>query len=190
MSDTNNYSLVNFRHRRGLRFYEKTTLSQVKEAFGVSGGTLVIVGASDESGTLTGNDQPLVPGIEYELVVLSQLIPSAQQDTSWFGWFPGWFGATKVKLLSLAALKEAFATKKYKHIVVVVGAGISVSAGIPDFRTPGVGLYSVLDKHSLPTMESIFDIEYLKKDPAPFYEALQSLIPFVEKAEVLHMLLD
>lgn len=37
--------------------------------------------------------------------------------------------------------------KEYKKIVFLTGAGLSVAAGIPDFRTPGTGLYSKLEKY-------------------------------------------
>ena len=39
------------------------------------------------------------------------------------------------------------------NVIVMVGAGASVSAGIPDFRTPGTGLYDNLQKYDLPRPE-------------------------------------
>lgn len=39
-------------------------------------------------------------------------------------------------------------------------------AGIPDFRTPGTGLYDNLQKYDLPTPQSIFDIDYFQDNPA------------------------
>jgi len=59
---------------------------------------------------------------------------------------------------------------KFKKIVVATGAGISVSAGIPDFRSPKTGLYQNLEKYDLPTPESIFDIAYFNEKPEAFYQ--------------------
>jgi len=55
-----------------------------------------------------------------------------------------------------------------KNIVVLSGAGISTNANIPDFRTPGTGLYSRLSKYDLPSPQSIFDIVYYRHNPNPF----------------------
>lgn len=56
-----------------------------------------------------------------------------------------------------------------KRILVVTGAGISVSCGIPDFRSEH-GLYAgIREKYALPEPECMFDIEYFRDDPAPFY---------------------
>jgi hypothetical protein len=49
-----------------------------------------------------------------------------------------------------------------KKIIVLTGAGISTSSGIPDFRTPGTGLYSNLEKYRLPYPEAIFDLGYFR----------------------------
>ena len=53
----------------------------------------------------------------------------------------------------------------YQNIVVVSGAGVSTSCGIPDFRTPGTGLYSKLEEYNLPYPEAIFELDYFKREP-------------------------
>lgn len=60
---------------------------------------------------------------------------------------------------------------KKKNIVVLVGAGISVSCGIPDFRSPDSGLYNTLDteKLGLSCPEDLFDITFFQEEPEPFY---------------------
>jgi len=64
-----------------------------------------------------------------------------------------------------------------QNVIVMAGAGISVSAGIPDFRSPGTGLYDNLQKYDLPTPESIFTIDYFSENPAPFYMLAKELYP-------------
>ena len=51
---------------------------------------------------------------------------------------------------------------KFKRICVMTGAGISVSAGIPDFRSPGTGLYDNLQEYNLPRPEAIFTLSYFE----------------------------
>ena len=64
----------------------------------------------------------------------------------------------------VSGLKE----KKFKKVGFLTGAGLSVAAGIPDFRTPGTGLYSQLEKYNLPRPESVFELEFFKNNPMPF----------------------
>ena len=59
---------------------------------------------------------------------------------------------------------------KYKNIMVMTGAGISVSAGIPDFRSPDTGVYANLSEYHLPRPESIFDISFFREKPHAFYK--------------------
>ena len=39
------------------------------------------------------------------------------------------------------------------------------SPGIPDFRTPGTGLYSQLAAYNLPQPEAVFSIQFFRGNP-------------------------
>ncbi|KAJ2849842.1 NAD-dependent protein deacetylase sirtuin-2, partial [Coemansia brasiliensis] len=64
-----------------------------------------------------------------------------------------------------------------KRIIVMAGAGISTDAGIPDFRSPGTGLYANLQQYRLPYPEAIFTIDYFRRKPKPFFVLAKELYP-------------
>ncbi|GAA6050173.1 hypothetical protein JCM3770_000437 [Rhodotorula araucariae] len=66
---------------------------------------------------------------------------------------------------------------RVKRVMVMAGAGISTAAGIPDFRSPGTGLYDNLAKYNLPYPEAIFDVDYLEEHPEAFYALAKELYP-------------
>eukprot|EP00698_Gefionella_okellyi_P009590 TRINITY_DN2453_c0_g1_i2.p1 TRINITY_DN2453_c0_g1~~TRINITY_DN2453_c0_g1_i2.p1 ORF type:complete len:634 (+),score=101.04 TRINITY_DN2453_c0_g1_i2:87-1904(+) len=78
---------------------------------------------------------------------------------------------------TLEALIPHLASGKFTNIVVMAGAGISTAAGIPDFRTPGTGLYDNLQKYDLPHPTAIFEIGYFKTNPRPFFTLAKELYP-------------
>ena len=77
----------------------------------------------------------------------------------------------------LAGVAAAIKAGQCKNVIVMAGAGISVSAGIPDFRTPGTGLYDNLAKYNLPEPTAVFDINFFRDNPAPFYQLAKELFP-------------
>ena len=63
-----------------------------------------------------------------------------------------------------------FKNKKFSKILFMVGAGISTSAGIPDFRSKS-GLFKQLqDKYNLSSPEEFFLLPTFLKNPMYFYE--------------------
>ena len=92
-----------------------------------------------------------------------------------------WERFTKEQLIQ--GLKD----KKYEKIVIMTGAGISVAAGIPDFRSPGTGLYDNLKEYELPSPESIFDIEFFNEKPEAFYRLAKDFLDMSKfKATYVH----
>ncbi|XP_031139555.1 NAD-dependent protein deacetylase sirtuin-2 [Sander lucioperca] len=88
--------------------------------------------------------------------------------------------------LTLDAVARYIKSGKCKNIICMVGAGISTSAGIPDFRSPGTGLYANLRKYDLPYPEAIFQIDYFKKHPEPFFALAKELYPGQFKPTICH----
>ncbi|KAI7899142.1 DHS-like NAD/FAD-binding domain-containing protein [Cokeromyces recurvatus] len=66
--------------------------------------------------------------------------------------------------------------KEAHNIMIVTGAGVSVSCGIPDFRSE-TGIYSRLQEYELDDPQQMFDIDYFRESPEIFYSFAKELYP-------------
>jgi NAD-dependent deacetylase len=67
--------------------------------------------------------------------------------------------------------------KRAKHGVALTGAGVSTRSGIPDFRTPGSGLWSKAD----PTQ--VASIDAFMRDPRAYYEWRRPLLKSMRQVQ-------
>ncbi|XP_076360653.1 NAD-dependent protein deacetylase sirtuin-1-like [Tachypleus tridentatus] len=74
-----------------------------------------------------------------------------------------------------------------QNIMILTGAGVSVSCGIPDFRSRN-GIYARLSKDfpELPDPQAMFDIHYFRKDPRPFFKFAKEIYPGQFKPSASH----
>uniref|UniRef100_A0AAY5EMA1 Deacetylase sirtuin-type domain-containing protein n=1 Tax=Electrophorus electricus TaxID=8005 RepID=A0AAY5EMA1_ELEEL len=89
-----------------------------------------------------------------------------------------------IKLITVSSL--VLALGRLRNVVVLAGAGISTASGIPDFRTPGTGLYANLAKYNLPYPEAVFDVDFFSDDPRPFYSLAKELYPGRHRPNYVH----
>ncbi|KAJ3343984.1 NAD-dependent histone deacetylase sir2, partial [Kappamyces sp. JEL0680] len=75
---------------------------------------------------------------------------------------------------------------KAQNIVVLTGAGVSVSCGIPDFRSKN-GIYSRLAEFELSDPQEMFDLAYFKFRPETFYSFAKEIYPSNFKPSPSHM---
>lgn len=78
----------------------------------------------------------------------------------------------------LSWIADYIKSESCQNVITMAGAGISTSAGIPDFRSPKTGLYATLaDKYpELSQPEDIFNIAFFKNNPTPFFKLAKELM--------------
>ncbi|KAI0766676.1 DHS-like NAD/FAD-binding domain-containing protein [Trametes elegans] len=87
---------------------------------------------------------------------------------------------SRERLLTYNTIDDAVhLIQRSQRILILTGAGISVSCGIPDFRSRN-GLYASLQEngeYDLDDPQQMFDIQYFRENPAVFYSFASKIYP-------------
>ncbi|KAK9471844.1 DHS-like NAD/FAD-binding domain-containing protein [Dipodascopsis tothii] len=113
---------------------------------------------------------------EIDDMQLAQLLPMAmERQLSW-----------RERLADVSTLEAAAERiNRAQNIIVLTGAGISTSLGIPDFRS-GTGLYEKVRSMGLSQPEEVFDLYVFRDDPSIFYRFSKEILPTVKRFTPTH----
>jgi NAD-dependent deacetylase sirtuin 2 len=88
--------------------------------------------------------------------------------------------------LTLETLGRRLKNNDFKKIMIMCGAGISVSAGIPDFRSRG-GVFAMFkEKYKIDHPEKIMSIDFFRENPQLFTESAKEMMPGQFKPTLTH----
>jgi len=64
-----------------------------------------------------------------------------------------------------------------KNVMIITGAGVSTSLGIPDFRSKDSGFYTKLLEKGFAEPEDVFELSTFDEDPTIFYSLAGDILP-------------
>lgn len=98
----------------------------------------------------------------------------------------------RIKLLDYNSVDDVVnLLHKSQNIIVLTGAGISTSLGIPDFRSKD-GLYESLKNrgYEINDPQEVFDISTFERDPKIFFEVAKEILPAISKFTPTHAFIE
>ncbi|KAI4722332.1 SIR2-domain-containing protein [Aureobasidium sp. EXF-10727] len=126
-----------------------------------------------------------------KLVTAFGVRPDLPYSTSWYYQILGRCIQRELtrrqKLTEFNTIDDAVSLlQKSKNILVITGAGISTSLGIPDFRSRNTGFYSQLLARGFESPEDVFDIINFDSDPTHFYQLAKEILPVTDRCSPTH----